>query len=143
MEDVLALAAGQVRDRDAQVAQVLVVAHQLVRDALDALAPALEAVAVVVHHHAEVVAHQVVPLLVEVDAQEVAAVVVLQIVAIHVVNNALERAVAVVICAITLVLVVMGVVNNTAQAVQALARGNATLLARDTIKRQVICFKRK
>lgn len=34
MEGVLALAAGQVRDRDAQVAQVLVAAHQLVRDAL-------------------------------------------------------------------------------------------------------------
>lgn len=42
IQDVLALVAGQVRALDAQVAQALVAVHQLVQDALDAQAHAVE-----------------------------------------------------------------------------------------------------
>ena len=86
-----------------------------------------------VHHHVVLGVlpgvHHLAAVVVQVDV----AVVVLHTVGIPAVNNAQDHVVVVVICAKMYVLVVMGVVNNTAQAVQVLVLDNATILAKDTM----------
>ena len=62
-------------------------------------------------------------------------------VALLAVVNAQEHAVVVVICVKMSVLVVMGLVNNTAQDVQVLVLDNATIHARDTMIFNLLVMK--